>query len=31
MEGDVNDNFHYKNSEIKRFKLNKYDLSYQLK
>jgi len=30
-EGDVNDNFHFKDTKIKRFKLNNYDLSYQLK
>lgn len=31
IEGDVNDNFHYKNDKIKRFNLNKNDFSYQLK
>jgi len=30
-EGDVNDNFHFKDYAVKRFKLNNYDLSYQLK
>ena len=30
-EGDVNDNFHFKDDYVKRFKLNNYDLSYQLK
>ena len=29
-EGDVNDNFHFRDKSVKRFKLNKYDLSYQL-
>ena len=30
-EGDVNDNYHFKDTKIKRFKLNNYDLSYQIK
>jgi hypothetical protein len=30
-EGDVNDNFHFKDNSVKRFKLNNYDLSYQIK
>jgi len=30
-EGDVNDNFHFKDNNVKRFKLNNYDLSYQIK
>ena len=29
-EGYVNDNFHFKDKTIERFKLNKYDLSYQI-
>ena len=30
-EGDVNDNFHFKDKSVKRFNLNNYDLSYQIK
>jgi hypothetical protein len=30
-EGDVNDNFHFKDNSVKRFKLNYLDLSYQIK
>lgn len=31
IEGDVNDNFHYKNDAIPRFKLEMNDLSFQTK
>ena len=30
-DGNVNDNFHFKDNSVKIFKLNHYDLSYQLK